>query len=92
MTARGIEIHPTTQKFLARMNSHLVVLALAGTLVRQAGFAQDAAVAAADDSRPASSNIQGQAYPRIHSDLRGSFRIKAPQAQQVVLDLGKRYL
>ena len=48
-----------------------------------------AASAAAQDSKPADaipapSNIRGQQYPRIHNDLRVTFRIKAPDAQKVV--------
>jgi enterochelin esterase-like enzyme len=33
---------------------------------------------------PATSNIRGQQYPRVHDDLRVTFRIKAPDAQKVV--------
>ncbi len=36
----------------------------------------------ADDSRPASTNISSP-YPRIHSDLRVTLRLKAPQAKKV---------
>ncbi len=36
------------------------------------------------DSVPASTNIRGAEYPRIHPDLRVTFRIKAPEAQKVV--------
>ncbi len=36
------------------------------------------------DSVPASSNIRGAEYPRVHPDLRVTFRIKAPDAQKVV--------
>ncbi|MGP0068739.1 MAG: alpha/beta hydrolase-fold protein [Isosphaeraceae bacterium] len=48
-----------------------------------------AASVAAQDSKPADgipapSNIRGQEYPRIHDDLRVTFRIKAPDAQSVV--------
>jgi enterochelin esterase-like enzyme len=47
-----------------------------------------AAVAAQDakppDGVPAPSNIRGAQYPRIHDDLRVTFRIKAPDAQKVV--------
>src|ERR1700740_2492594 len=35
------------------------------------------------DSIPASGNIRGAEYPRIHADLRVTFRIKAPTAQKV---------
>ena len=36
------------------------------------------------DTIPAPSNIRGAEYPRIHADLRVTFRIKAPDAQKVV--------
>ena len=36
------------------------------------------------DTVPAPSNIRGAEYPRIHPDLRVTFRIKAPDAQKVV--------
>jgi enterochelin esterase-like enzyme len=35
------------------------------------------------DTIPAPTNIRGAEYPRIHSDLRVTFRIKAPDAQKV---------
>ena len=35
------------------------------------------------DTVPAPSNIRGAEYPRIHADLRVTFRIKAPDAQKV---------
>jgi enterochelin esterase-like enzyme len=38
-----------------------------------------------DDSRPATSNWPGMEYPRIHSDLRITFRVNAPRAQKVQL-------
>ncbi|HTX33850.1 MAG TPA: alpha/beta hydrolase-fold protein [Bryobacteraceae bacterium] len=40
------------------------------------------------DSQPASSNVRGAEYPRVSSDLRVTFRIKAPQARQVRLQPG----
>jgi len=42
---------------------------------------------ATDDSHPASSNVMGAQYPRIHADLRATFRLKAPDAQKVRIDL-----
>ena len=41
-----------------------------------------------DDSHPASSNVMGSQYPRIHSDLRASFRLQAPEAQKVQVNVG----
>jgi enterochelin esterase-like enzyme len=35
------------------------------------------------ESVPAPSNIRGKEYPRIHADLRVTFRIKAPDAKKV---------
>jgi enterochelin esterase-like enzyme len=48
------------------------------------------------DTNPAPSNIRGAEYPRIHADLRVTFRIKGPTAQKVEFgffgfDGGKRY-
>jgi enterochelin esterase-like enzyme len=40
------------------------------------------------DSRPASSNVRNAEYPRIHSDLRITFRLKAPDAKTVKLHPG----
>jgi enterochelin esterase-like enzyme len=42
-------------------------------------------------SKPASTNIQNAQFPRITSDLRVIYRIKAPYAQIVQFDLGKKY-
>ena len=42
----------------------------------------------ADDAKPASSNVLGAQYPRIHSDLRASFRLLAPDALKVQVNVG----
>ncbi|MBK7133034.1 MAG: esterase [Bacteroidales bacterium] len=41
------------------------------------------------DTQPAASNVRGAQYPRITSDLRAIFQVKAPDAQKVQLQLGK---
>ena len=46
---------------------------------------------AADDGVPAWTNIDGQEYPKIDSQLRATFRVTAPEAQKVQLDLGRLY-
>lgn len=46
---------------------------------------------ATDDSVPASTNIMGQQFPRVHSDLRVTFQLKAPEAQNVQVRLGQTY-
>jgi enterochelin esterase-like enzyme len=40
---------------------------------------------------PAPSNIRGSKYPQIMPDGRAVFRVKAPDAQKVQLDLAKKY-
>jgi enterochelin esterase family protein len=51
------------------------------------GFAGGILLTAADplpgDGAPAPSNARGQEYPKIHNDLRVTFRIKAPEAKKV---------
>ncbi len=42
---------------------------------------------AAADSVPASSNVMNAQYPRIHSDLRATFRLNAPDAKKVQVDI-----
>jgi enterochelin esterase-like enzyme len=43
---------------------------------------------AADDAVPAPSNVRGAQYPRIHPDLRVTFRVNAPAAKRVQLQPG----
>lgn len=40
---------------------------------------------------PASTNVRGAKYPRILPDNRAIFRVKAPEAQKVQIDLVKKY-
>jgi enterochelin esterase-like enzyme len=40
---------------------------------------------------PATTNVRGAEYPRVLPDLRVVFRAKAPDAQKVEFQLGKRY-
>jgi len=40
-------------------------------------------------SQPASTNVSGAQYPRVTSDLKVIFQIKAPDAQKVQIQLGK---
>ncbi|QJD79256.1 alpha/beta hydrolase-fold protein [Spirosoma rhododendri] len=40
---------------------------------------------------PAPTNIPGQKYPQLLPDNRVMFRVKAPNAQKVQMDLGKKY-
>ena len=46
----------------------------------------------ADESKPASSNVMGAEYPRVWADGRAAFRLKAPEAQKVQVDImAKKY-
>ena len=40
---------------------------------------------------PASTNVRSAQYPQILDDHRVVFRVKAPEAQRVQIDLGKKY-
>lgn len=57
-------------------------------LVLAAGFCQ---AQTTGDAVPASSNVPGAKYPKIHSDLRVSFRLKAPDARKVRVHVDKDY-
>ena len=63
------------------MNRTWLAALLLLLLAAPSGRAQDSKP---DDTVPASTNVQGAQYPRIHPDLRVTFRIKAPDAQKVV--------
>jgi 1,4-alpha-glucan branching enzyme len=41
-----------------------------------------------DDSKPAASYVPGAQYPRVHSDGRVTFQVKAPTAQKVQIEPG----
>ncbi len=43
------------------------------------------------DSKPASTNVPGADYPRVHSDLSVTFQLRAPEAKTVAVNLGQRY-
>jgi enterochelin esterase-like enzyme len=43
------------------------------------------------DSKPAATNVPGVEFPRVDSQLRASFRVEAPAAQKVQLDLKQVY-
>lgn len=58
------------------MKRGLLALVVLTTLFGQPCLAQS--TQPGDESKPASSNVPGAEYPRIHSDLRVTFRLKAP--------------
>lgn len=67
------------------MNRRTPRKALAGLLLACGlGLAQPA-----DESKPAASNVMNAQYPRIHPDLRATFRLQAPEARQVQVSMGR---
>jgi enterochelin esterase family protein len=63
--------------------SSFVMLSDAGSAQQKGEKAQPA-----DESRPASTNVRGAQYPRIHADRRVTFQLKAPDAKKVQLQPG----
>ncbi|MGE5486959.1 MAG: alpha/beta hydrolase-fold protein [bacterium] len=45
----------------------------------------------ADGSRPASTNVMGAEYPKVHPDRSVTFRIRAPEARKVQVRIGQTY-
>ncbi len=43
----------------------------------------------ADEGKPAPTNVMGAEYPKVHADLSVTFRVKAPDAKKVQVDLGR---
>jgi enterochelin esterase family protein len=69
------------------MKTKLTLLAFASILSSQLCLAQSNEPAA--DWKPSAANIAGQEYPRINSERRAQFRIKAPDAKDVSVNIGK---
>jgi enterochelin esterase-like enzyme len=63
------------------------LVALVLMLFASRSFAQEAPWK--DDWQRSSTNMSGQEYPRINSERRAQFRIKAPGAQDVSVSIGK---
>ncbi|MEI6948118.1 alpha/beta hydrolase-fold protein [Paraflavisolibacter sp. H34] len=74
------------------MMKQLLPALAAACLWGQLAQAQNAATAdAAPEGQPASTNIPGIQYPRLLPGNRVMFRVKAPDAQKVQIDLMKKY-
>lgn len=69
------------------MFSQLLFKPVDERLIEQYSYIPDEKIAGI----PATSNIKGSLYPQIFSDNSVLFQIKAPDAQRVQLDLGKKY-
>lgn len=69
------------------MKTKFVLCALVALLSAQPGLAQDNTWK--DDWKPSTTNIAGQPFPKINSERRAQFRIKAPDAKDVSVSIGK---
>ncbi len=67
------------------MKQHFLLRVLQLTVALAAGASGVLAQTGESGSRPASSNLPGAEYPRVHSDLRVTFRLAAPAAKKVQL-------
>ena len=67
-----------------RLQSHRVQ-PLAVAMILACGLCQGQP---AEDAKPAVSNVMGQQYPQIHADLSATFRLKAPEARSVQVQVG----
>jgi enterochelin esterase-like enzyme len=70
------------------MKSKLTLFALVAVLSNRPGQAQETNNWR-EDWKPSAANIAGQQYPRINSERRAQFRIKAPEAKDVSVNIGK---
>src|SRR5919106_2462448 len=65
----------------------LALCTLLTTLSAPLGLAQDTPWK--DDWKPSAANIAGQEFPRINSERRAQFKIKAPDAKEVAVNIGR---
>jgi hypothetical protein len=74
------------------MKNTAVLLVISLLLVGQFALAQTESpqngAAAVEDFKPSSINQGGKQYPQVNSERRARFRIVAPEAQSVRVDLG----
>ncbi len=72
------------------MSQRLLVTILVIVITGGICFAQTDQQAAVEDFKPSTLNQPNQQYPQVNSERRARFRIVAPQAQSVTVDLGGR--
>jgi len=46
----------------------------------------------ADEGQPATTNVMGAEYPRVHADRSVTFRVEAPNARKMLDDAGIEYV
>jgi enterochelin esterase family protein len=65
-----------------------IAIGIACVLALVGGFASAQATRPGADSKPASTNAPGQSYPQVDSERHATFRVVAPNAQSVRVNLG----
>jgi hypothetical protein len=69
----------------------VALMAMAVNCFAQGGFSRQRQESFPEGSAVATTNIRGAQWPRIMPDHSVMFRISAPQAQKMQIDLGKKY-
>ena len=70
------------------MKQHIITIVLILTLSSSICLAQTEKPAIIEDFKPSTLNQPGKEYPMVNSQGYARFRIKAPEAQSVVVSLG----
>jgi enterochelin esterase-like enzyme len=70
------------------MNHKLIIILIAALITCVTCLAQAVQSSIADDWKPSSLNQAGQQYPQVNSQGYARFRIVAPQAQTVIVNIG----
>jgi enterochelin esterase-like enzyme len=71
------------------MNYKFIIILLVAVITGVTCLAQTAAPAPADDWKPSSLNQANQQYPQVNSQGYARFRIQAPNAQTVTVNIGR---
>ncbi len=74
------------------MNHRLIMILLATVITCGTCLARTEQPADVNDFKPSSLNQPGQEYPQVNSERRARFRIHAPQAQSVSVNIGRTQL
>ena len=83
MIAGGIQMQ------IMKTKTTIVLTLMAGSLVALAQTNPPAATyQLGSDAKSASSNVPGQQYPKIDSERHAEFRLRAPSADRVQVDIG----
>ena len=70
---------------------HIIIAMLAAAAVLSCKQENKPVIGLITEPTPASTNVNGKEYPKINPDLSVAFQVNAPEAETVILDLGKQY-